>query len=175
MTRTKAGVFLALILIVALVNFSIYQKEQHLAQGKTVCLRLAPVDPRSLMQGDYMRLRFALADTLRSHISPNNLQHATDGYVLLDVEANCTASFVDLYHGQTLEEGQAILHYRVRDTEIKIATNAFFFREGTSKRYESARYGLFKVNTQGDPLLTHLLDKTLHPLGAKSSDKDHAQ
>jgi len=175
MIRTKTGIFLALIVILVLINFSIYQKEQHLAHGRTVCLRLAPVDPRSLMQGDYMRLRFALADTLRSHIPHNNLEHATNGYALLDVEANCTVSFVDLYHGQTLEDGQAILHYRVRNTGIKIATNAFFFREGTSKRYTPARYGLFKVNAQGDPLLTHLLDNNLHPLGAKPSKKDHAQ
>ncbi|WP_414673872.1 GDYXXLXY domain-containing protein, partial [Marinimicrobium sp. UBA4509] len=40
--------------ILVLVNFSIYEKEQHLAQGEIMYLELAPVDPRSLMQGDYM-------------------------------------------------------------------------------------------------------------------------
>ncbi|XOT97907.1 GDYXXLXY domain-containing protein, partial [Alcaligenes pakistanensis] len=29
--------------------------------GQTVLLELAPVDPRSLMQGDYMSLNFALS------------------------------------------------------------------------------------------------------------------
>ena len=46
--------------ILGAVNVSIWHKEQLLANGKTVFLALAPVDPRSLMQGDYMALRFKL-------------------------------------------------------------------------------------------------------------------
>ena len=52
----------SLIIILALVNWTIAGKEKHLAEGKTVYLELAPVDPRSLMQGDHMALRFSLAN-----------------------------------------------------------------------------------------------------------------
>jgi len=172
MTHNKTGVFIALALILILVNVSIYQKEQHLARGSTVCLRLAPVDPRSLMQGDYMRLHFALADTLRSTLSPEDQKHPVDGRVLLHVDANCTASFVDLYRGQMLKEGQIILRYRVRHGRVKIATNAYFFREGTGERYAHAQYGLFKINDHGDPLLSRLLDAQLHPLGVEPLKQD---
>ncbi|MFX7329222.1 GDYXXLXY domain-containing protein, partial [Acinetobacter baumannii] len=34
------------------------QKEMLLKEGQLVLLPLAPVDPRSLMQGDYMALRY---------------------------------------------------------------------------------------------------------------------
>ena len=52
MFKKMALVFLVIIL--GLVNWSITGKEKHLAEGKIVYLDLAPVDPRSLMQGDYM-------------------------------------------------------------------------------------------------------------------------
>ena len=163
--RTKTlWVFAALILILLLVNISIYQKEQHLAHGRTVCLRLAPVDPRSLMQGDYMALRFALADTLWPQLAGNTQKHNREGRILIHVDDNCTATFVDLYHGKMLSPGQMLLRYRVRNGRIKIATNAFFFQEGTGKHYSKAVYGVFKVNEQGDPLLIGLRDKFLHDL-----------
>ena len=53
MKLTKLVAVLGLLLILLAVNWSIYKQEQVLAQGKTVLLKLAPVDPRSLMQGDY--------------------------------------------------------------------------------------------------------------------------
>ena len=166
MHRRETAVFLTLIVLLAVVNFSIYQKEQHLAHSRTVCLRLAPVDPRSLMQGDYMRLRFALADTLRKRLPKTTRKQNTDGYMVLKVEDNCTATLIDLDHGQALTPGQIRLHYRLRDGRIKIATNAFFFQEGTGKFYARAHYGVFRVNGDGEPLLTGLKDarlRTLHP------------
>lgn len=50
--RGMLGV-LAGIAILALVNASILDKEKLLSEGQVVYLELAPVDPRSLMQGDY--------------------------------------------------------------------------------------------------------------------------
>ena len=47
-------------IVLLLINYSIYQREQHIAHGQTVYVQLAPVDPRSLMQGDYMALDFEL-------------------------------------------------------------------------------------------------------------------
>src|SRR5690606_10833586 len=58
MARTVACLLAGLLLILAVVNVGIWQRERILATGRTVVLALAPVDPRSLMQGDYMALRF---------------------------------------------------------------------------------------------------------------------
>ncbi len=55
-----------LVLILALVNWQIFQKEQHIRHGELIYLELAPVDPRSLMQGDYMALRFQMSNDIRS-------------------------------------------------------------------------------------------------------------
>ncbi len=159
-----------LTVVLLLVNYAIYQKETHLRSGTTVCLRLAPVDPRSLMQGDYMALRFALADTIRKELDRQNTPRDryrrlpnSDGRVVLRLDANCTASYVALFTGQTKRKDQYLLHYRVRNGTVKIATNAFFFEEGKAKRYDRARYGIFRLHN-AEPLLVDLADANLTPL-----------
>ena len=55
---------MSLVMVLGFVNWEIFKKEKHLAEGRTVFLELAVVDPRSLIQGDYMALRFRLADAV---------------------------------------------------------------------------------------------------------------
>ena len=43
-------------------------------------------------------------------------------------------------------------------------TNAYFFEEGTAKRYEAAQYGELRVAPDGELLLTGLRGKDLKPL-----------
>ena len=52
------------LLVLVVVNLLIVKKEDTLASGQTMLMRLAPFDPgstRSLMQGDYMILRYTIA------------------------------------------------------------------------------------------------------------------
>ncbi|MFO7603571.1 MAG: GDYXXLXY domain-containing protein, partial [Gammaproteobacteria bacterium] len=57
---------LTLVVALLLVNVSIYHKQQLLANGQVVYVELGPVDPRSLMQGDYMALRFQLGQAVHN-------------------------------------------------------------------------------------------------------------
>jgi uncharacterized membrane-anchored protein len=57
------------------------------------------------------------------------------------------------------------LRYRVRDSRIKFATNAFFFEEGRAGDYAAARFGEFRAAPSGDLLLTGLRGKDLEHLG----------
>ena len=60
-------IWAGLALVLVTINTSILTKERLLRDGTVLRLALAPVDPRSLMQGDYMALSFALArDALRA-------------------------------------------------------------------------------------------------------------
>jgi uncharacterized membrane-anchored protein len=145
-----------LVVILAVINFSIFSKEQHLKQGDTVYLKLAPVDPRSLMQGDYMALRFDAADQLYNALQSSNdaMRKSThDGQMVVRLDENKVGTFESIYQGQPLQKDELKLNYRVRNDEVKFATNAFFFEEGTAELYEQARYGEFKVNEQGELLL----------------------
>lgn len=158
-----------LIIVLILINYAIYQKESHLSNGTIACLQLAPVDPRSLMQGDYMALSFALENNIRKQMDKmadkDRMMRYSDGFALLKLEDNCTTSFISLSDKPHLSKDKIAIHYRIRNSNIKFATNAFFFQEGTANEYEDAKYGVFKVNEKGDPLLYGLKDKKLKMLG----------
>lgn len=54
-------ILLNLAVFLFFANRSIIHKEKTLEHGQLVLLKLAPKDPRSLMQGDYMVLRYDIA------------------------------------------------------------------------------------------------------------------
>lgn len=153
-----AGLAVAL----AVVNGAIVLRERLLRDGTVVLLELAPVDPRSLMQGDYMALDFALA---RSIASTKGDAPPADGYAMLALDANGVASLagVETAAGASMP-ATVPLRFRVRDRRVQIASNAWFFAEGTASRYEPARYGELRVGADGEALLTGLRDAALEPL-----------
>ncbi|TNH04275.1 DUF4401 domain-containing protein [Testudinibacter sp. TR-2022] len=65
---TPSLALLTLLLTLAIGNYSIQKYENVLTNGKSVILALAPIDPRSIMQGDYMELNYDLIEQVRSEI-----------------------------------------------------------------------------------------------------------
>jgi uncharacterized membrane-anchored protein len=167
----------SLIVVLALVNWSIFAREKQLAEGGTIYLELAPVDPRSLMQGDYMALRFRLPGQVSRALSRRENSEdrrrdetASDGYVVVRLDERNIASFAGLYENQILSEEEVVVRYRVRNGEVRIATDAFFFQEGHGEYYESARYGQFRINDKGELLLTAMYDENLNKLGPSEKE-----
>lgn len=150
--------------ILALLNYGIYEKEQIKKHGETLLLELAPVDPRSLMQGDYMRLRYAIER------APTNSKIALQpkrGYMVVRKgKNNVVAEFIDFFEGQDLKENEQLLHFHKDRSRLRIVPDTFFFQEGHGDYYENAKYGVFKVNSAGKHLLVGLADenrKTITP------------
>ena len=139
----------------------ILQKESLLATGKPVLLELAPVDPRSLMQGDYMVLDYAISrERGRSQEWPR------DGHLVLRLDEQGTGQFVRFHDpGTPLAPGELLLRYRVRDGRVRLGAEAFFFQEGHAQRYEGARYGELRVAPHGTSVLVGLRSKEREPLG----------
>jgi uncharacterized membrane-anchored protein len=170
-----------LLVILFVINFSIYKKEQLLEEGQIVFLKLAPVDPRSLMQGDFMALRFELANTIQSQLKNkrNFAEHigskqSFDGLVYVRLDENNVASFISFDAVNETQEtaisppesaNTIPLEFRLRKGQVKFATNAFYFEEGTAKKLEAAKYGKFRVNPDGELLLVTLHDENLVKLG----------
>jgi uncharacterized membrane-anchored protein len=153
-------ILMATILVLAGVNFEIYQKEQLLANGTTVLLALAPVDPRSLMQGDYMILRYQIARL------PALSQVKKDGYFVIGRDVNQVASFKRIYKDKIpLSAGEWLLRYRKRGHEIRLGAESFFFQEGQASYYEKARYGELHLASSGESILVGLRDAEFNALG----------
>lgn len=153
-------------IILAGVNYTIYSREQLLHDGRIVLLELVPVDPRSLMQGDYMALDFAINRTAFSAASAEQSEGLKEGDLVVSLDKNSVAHFKRFVDKTPLSEDEVLLRYRVRDGQPKFATNAYFFQEGTSEQYVSARYGEFRVSASGDMILTKLRNDKFVELGA---------
>ena len=148
--------------ILVLANHSIYSRERLLAEGRIVLLELAPVDPRSLMQGDYMALQFRASNDAFGRRARGDL---ADGHIVLQMDASGIGRFKRLDDGAPLAADEVRIRYRVREDQVKFATNAYFFQEGHAKYYERARYGEFRVAPDGESLLTGMRGEKLERLG----------
>jgi uncharacterized membrane-anchored protein len=163
----KAIVVLAGVILLAAVNFTIYAREQLLEHGRVVLLELAPVDPRSLMQGDYMALRFKVATDAFPH---SDFKESMDGHIVVALDEHGVGSFKRIADATPLATNEALLRYRVRNEQPKFATNAFFFQEGQGDRFQSAHYGEFRVDAEGEMILTAMRDKDFGVLGNAAKD-----
>lgn len=141
------------LVVLAVANVDVYQKEQLLATGRTVLLELAPVDPRSLLQGDYMALRFRVLDDA---FGSRTAELPADGRIVVAVDTDDVGSFRRFDDGTPLETDEALMRYRVRGGTPRLSTDAFFFQEGHAELYAPARYGEFRVAADGEALLVAL-------------------
>ncbi|MDH5356397.1 MAG: GDYXXLXY domain-containing protein [Gammaproteobacteria bacterium] len=170
---------LSMLLILGAINWSIFGKEKHLSEGAIVYLQLAPVDPRSLMQGDYMALRFGIGDQVYRALpkSENSSRWrrntaGPDGLVVVALDEKNIATYQRIHNDQQpLSANEMLLKYRVRNGVVKFATNAFFFQEGQARVYQLARYGKFRVDNTGDLLLAAMYDKDLNMLEPETATK----
>jgi uncharacterized membrane-anchored protein len=164
-------VIVGLVLVLALVNWQIAAKERVLRDGERMLLELAPVDPRSLMQGDYMRLDYAISrEVMRHEDWPD------DGRIIVVNDENGVARFVRRAEpGATLGAAEHLLRYRRRAGQIRIGTDAFFFQEGLADEYRGARYGELRVDADGEGLLIGLRDRDRHPMGVPATASSPAE
>lgn len=159
----KAVALAAGLAILAFVNFGIYQRERLVTGGRVVLLKLSPVDPRSLMQGDYMRLNFEAADLA----FPSPGQTSADGHVVVAIDGHGVGHFRRLADARPLAPGELALRYRIRGGRANFATNAYFFEEGQAAAYADAAYGEFRVGDDGEMILTGLRGARLQPLAGR--------
>jgi len=147
---TRWGLLVPALLVLLVTNVGIWQKEQVLAQGTTVFVELAPVDPRSLMQGDYMTLAFALPPNANPGMPASNFvvaQRGDDGI----------AALTRFHDGETaLAPNELLIAVTRRGVGQVLVTDSWFFKEGEAKRWQGARYGEFRVDQNGKAVLVDL-------------------
>ncbi len=152
---------LGLALVLGLVGWLIAAKEATLVDGRLVLLELAPVDPRSLMQGDYMILRYAITDRIDFQDPP----WPDDGRVVLGVAPDGVGALRRLDDGRPLADDEVRLRYRVRARRTRLGAESYFFEEGSAELYVDARYGGLRVAPDGDSVLVGLFGRDRRPLG----------
>ena len=179
----KIVVASTVIFVLGLMNFSIWQKQEILNNGNIINLELMPVDPRSIMQGDYMDLRYEMSQQIRKALTAkqsdenealsksrdfgnSNRLLPSKYFAVVTLDDNRLAKFDRILDDSPLGEHEFILEFRVRNNRVQFATNAFFFAEGDEPVFRDAKYGQFRVNTEGELLLSKMLDMNFNVIEA---------
>lgn len=142
-------------------------KQQVLRDGERVFLQLAPVDPRSLMQGDYMALRY----DLQGQLGAASQAWPLEGQVVVRLDERGVAEFERLHQGAELTVQERLLDYRKRGERVGarwptfgFGSSTFLFEEGQAQRFEQAEYGELRVLPDGRAVLVGLVGEDLSPL-----------
>ncbi|MFM5422061.1 GDYXXLXY domain-containing protein [Aeromonas veronii] len=150
--------------ILAGINASVWRYEHAMSRGEVVLLRLAPVDPRSLMQGDYMRLNYEIARELTSR-DAQTTQNKGNNTLVIRLDAHQVATLVADGKPDRLASDERLLQVHQSERQWQIGPDAYFFEEGTGEQYEAARYGEFRLQADGKTLLVGLRDEAYQPIG----------
>lgn len=152
----KKVVFITnLFLVLIVFNWMIAQKEDTISNGELVLLELYPLDPRSLMQGDYMTLRYAMTQSwIHQTTIPNR------GYCIVKKMPNNIGVYDRLQaHQDSLATDEIAIKYYKNASIVKIGAESFLFEEGQATTYEKAKYGGLRVANDGSAVLVGLYNE----------------
>ncbi|MGG5601148.1 GDYXXLXY domain-containing protein [Myroides sp. C8-3] len=160
-----------IVVVVTLVLFGVFflraiqQKEQTIKEGRLVLFELAPVDPRSLMQGDYMQLNYAINEQLRaSGIDRTALNKR--GFVIVSLDQQHRATFKTI-SSKSLAElplGDSLLPVKYFNWDgftLSVGAESYFFQEGKDTLFDRAKYGGLRIDSEGNSVLIGLYDEEL--------------
>lgn len=146
---------LNLLLFFVVFNWMVLEKEHTIKHGTLVLLDLYPLDPRSLMQGDYMNLRYEMTRSW-----DRGEDFVSRGYCIVKKGTNNIASYERLQqNNNNLAKDEIAIKYYGSSRTIKIGAESFLFEEGQASTYERAEYGGLRVAKNGSAVLVGLYDE----------------
>ena len=158
--RTRLLIGAGMLATGVLCTFATVTAEDILRHGRTVFIALRPIDPRSLLQGDYMAVAFA-TERLPT---PSSLQNReVFGIASLDSRSIATLQRIANTH-ETKRDDEIALQLRTKSRRWFVGSDAWYFEEGRGKPFEAAKFGSFRIGANGRPLLVGLVDAELRPI-----------
>lgn len=146
---------LAGLAVLVVFGVQVRDAEALIAAGEIVLLDLAPVDPRSMMQGDYMRLAYAIERQVKANDDEGADPAPT---IVLALDERRVGSFRRFASEGPAGPGEQAFRVRRIDTSIRVEPHSFLFQEGRADDFAKAKFGIFRVDATGRHLLTGLAD-----------------
>lgn len=160
--KVQAGIAFSVLAVLLVANVGIWQKEDLIAHGEPVFVELRPFDPRSLMQGDYMQLNFAVPGALSS--VTEDMLGGKRPHAIARREVNGVARMQRMDDGSPLAPDEFRFELSPKNGRWVLVTDAWFFKEGEGARWAKAKYGEFRVAADGRALLVGLRGENLQGL-----------
>ncbi|WP_410512808.1 GDYXXLXY domain-containing protein [Paenibacillus sp. BR2-3] len=157
-----------LIAIVILVQFGFLgvqavRSEVLLTTGTTVKLEITPLDPRSLLQGDYIVLNYSISnppEPFATELEDYRGQHKVK--VVLSRDDRGVYVLNRFYKsGEALSDAEVVINGKLNGWgSIRYGIETFFVPEGTGLDVQSkAKFATIRVNAQGDALIEALTEQ----------------
>ncbi|MFK4437920.1 putative membrane-anchored protein/putative membrane protein [Paenibacillus sp. RC21] len=144
-----------IVLQLGVIGYQTVRSETLLATGASIKLKLAPVDPRSLLQGDYVMLNYDIS-------TPFSQDNWNRGKVKVVLTPGSQGVYIAdrLYQdGEKLSNHEVILNGQWNGSRIQYGIENYFIPEGTGRNVEqNAHYAYIRVSQNGDALLERLSD-----------------
>ncbi len=154
--------FLCGLAILAMLGWNVWRSETLIASGRTVLLALAPADPRSLMQGDYMRLGWDFERSAETVPDRATL-------VVLSLDERGVGTFRRVPDASPLAQNEILFAVKSGDSgRPTIEPHSYLFQEGTADAHAAAKFGIFRVAPDGRHLLVGLADDAARPIEVPS-------
>jgi len=154
-------IVLGMVATLAVMGATVVDMEVTSARGDQVFLELAPRDPRSIIQGDYMRLGYRVG----RQASQEHRGMPTTGDLVISLDDDRVGTFVRFDSDGMLAASEHRLDYRVRNNRVDVGVGSWMFEEGTADVWNQARYGEFRVLSGGRAVLVGMRDADLQALG----------
>jgi uncharacterized membrane-anchored protein len=154
MNIRKIILSISVLLVFITVGTSVKQREDLINSGETFLFRLAPVDPRSIMQGDYMILNYQITRGIDATSIPSR------GYIVFNADSFNVANKIRFQkYPKPLSANERLIKYYGHKRNISIGSESYFFQEGDADVYARARFGGIKVAKNGNSILFGLFDE----------------
>lgn len=153
---------IVIVLQLGIIGYQTTRSETLLATGASIKLKLAPVDPRSLLQGDYVVLNYDIATPPPSSMNPLQEEDWKRGKVKIVLTPGSQGVYVAnrLYqNGEKLSNHEIVLNGQWDGSRIQYGIENYFIPEGTGRTIEqNARYAYVRISRNGDALLERLAE-----------------
>lgn len=184
----KYSALILAILSIGLFLGIIAKNQWQLKHSQSLFVELRPVDPRSILQGDYMALRYELyfsndpaSEDLSDIANLSNIYAGIQTYienkpnVLMYVELDAQQRLVHT----AIDRAQLNQNSEIKRLKLKNPSNyvdslypssqSFLFAEGLAQCYEQAQYAEFKVDAKGNAILASLRGENLKLLACEQA------
>ncbi|MGR3765989.1 GDYXXLXY domain-containing protein [Rossellomorea sp. NS-SX7] len=161
------GILLIIFLQGGWIGYSVYSNETLLQNGETILLELQPVDPRSLLQGDYVQLNYTISQLERTSIddtgpitivlrkNAQGIHEYTGVYSMRDGDWNTP---YEKKPGDVLLNGKVTGSWD-HTAQATYGIEHFFIPEGTGLDVEGkVKTAVVKVSDKGNGILVRLQD-----------------
>lgn len=164
----KMGLLIVLVIILqfGFLGYQTASSERLLATGSVVKLELQPIDPRSMLQGDYVQLSYTISqlpDEIDRELDDQSFRGRIQ--IVLSKNEQGLHEFNRIYSdGEPLKSSEIVINGK-RDTyswnnQIDYGIENYFVAEGTGLEVErNAHFAYVRIGNNGNAILERLSEK----------------